>query len=249
MFIFKKAVVPFLLPPGIFVLLLILSGAWFLKKRNVKAGVFNLALGCLMWLMTITPVSNTLLRGLESDFNIPEAPQGDVIILLGGGVYDKVPDQSGMGVPSGEAMSRVVAAVRLHKKLKVPVIVSGGKVFKQITSEAAIIKRIMVDLGVPFDQIVIEGNSRDTLENARFSIRLCEEKGFNKPVLLTSAYHLKRAELSFRKAGQKVISFPAASKSWELRQYIWLDYLPGSFKYARLAIKEYLGLVYTRLTA
>lgn len=248
MFIFKKAVVPFLLPPGVFVLLLMLSGAWFLKKNNFKTGLFNLALGCLMWLMTITPIANGLLRGLESGFSIPEALQGDVIVLLGGGVYDKVPDLSGMGVPSGEAMARVIAAVRLQRQLKVPVIVSGGKVFKHINSEADILKRILVDLGVPYDQIITEDSSRDTLENAKFSKKICEEKGFNRPILLTSAFHLKRAELSFRKAGQQVIPFPAAFKSWKPRQYIWRDYLPGSFKYVRLAIKEYLGLIYTRLT-
>ena len=249
MFIFKKALVPFLLPPGIFILLLILSGAWFLKKKSFKAGVLNLALGCSMWLVTISPVSNTMLRGLESGFNLTKTLQGDVIILLGGGVYDKVPDLSGMGVPTEDAMSRVVSAVRLQKRLNVPVIASGGKVFEHIAPEAVIVKRMMVDLGVPADRIIVENNSRDTIENAKFSKKICEEKGFKKPILLTSAYHLKRAEMCFRKAGQKPIPFPAGFRSWAPRRYIWLDYLPGSFKDARLAIKEYLGLIYTRLTA
>ena len=127
MFVFKKAVAPFLLPPGIFILLLILSGAWFLKKKKLKAGVLNLSLGCLMWLTTIAPVANSLLRGLESGYDIPETPQGDVIILLGGGVYDQAPDLSGTGVPSEDAMARVVAAVRLQKRLNVPVIASGAR--------------------------------------------------------------------------------------------------------------------------
>lgn len=247
MFLLKKALTPFLLPPGIFILLLFFSGGWFLFKKKIKAGVFNFVIGSLMWLLAITPVSNAMLRGLESGFEIPTHLYGDVIILLGGGVYDKVPDFSGTGAPSSDAFARVVTAARLQKRLNVPVIVSGGQVYRHIAPEAIIIRRFLIDLGVPAKKIIVEDKSRDTLENAKYSNEICKELGYHKPILLTSAYHLKRSILSFKKIGKQVIPFPAVFYSWDFRQYFWMDYLPGSFRYTRMAIKEYFGLIYTKL--
>jgi uncharacterized SAM-binding protein YcdF (DUF218 family) len=90
MFIFKKVSTQFLLPPGIFIILLVGFGIWFLFKKQWKAGMVNLSIGIFMWLLSISPVADAMFRGLESDFRIPENPRGDVIILLGGGVYDSV---------------------------------------------------------------------------------------------------------------------------------------------------------------
>ncbi|MBW1803888.1 MAG: YdcF family protein, partial [Deltaproteobacteria bacterium] len=54
----------------------------------------------LMWSLSITPTQDVVLRGLEAGFSIPMEARGDVIILLGGGIYDGVPDFSGIGRPS-----------------------------------------------------------------------------------------------------------------------------------------------------
>ncbi len=49
-----------------------------------------------MWLFSIAPVSNALLRPLESVYPIPKDPKGDVIVLLCGGarscLYQRVVD-------------------------------------------------------------------------------------------------------------------------------------------------------------
>jgi len=61
---------------------------------------------------------------------------------------------------------------------------------------------------------------------------------------VTSAYHLKRAVMTFEKVGLKVQPFPAGFKSWQGKQYHWNSYLPDDFSTASIAIKEYLGLVF-----
>jgi len=108
MFLFKKILTPFLLPPGIFILFLIISGIWFLFKKYWKTGLLNCSIGILLWVLSISPVSDAMLRSLESEFSIPQNPKGDVIILLGGGIYDEVPDLSGVGAPSGDMLERMV---------------------------------------------------------------------------------------------------------------------------------------------
>ncbi len=249
MFMLKYALIPFLLPPGIFITLLILSGLWLLIKKNRVAGLANCIIGLFMWSLTTTPVSNAMMRKLESCFSVPANPRGDVIILLGGGVSDGAPDLSGTGAPSENMLPRVVTAVRLQEKLKIPIIVSGGTIFKQVKPEAPIVRRFLVDLGVPADKIIMEYKSRNTLENALFSREICLKSGFRSPILVTSAYHMKRSVMCFKKAGIEVMPFPAGFKSWPDRRYGWNDYLPGRFKDAAIATREYLALLVFHLTS
>jgi uncharacterized SAM-binding protein YcdF (DUF218 family) len=247
MFVFKKLVTPFLLPPGMFIVCLMLSSLWFVSRRNCKAGLVNFSIGFLMWFFSIAPVGNAFLRGLESNYGIPANVSGDVIVLLGGGVNGKAPDLSGYGVPSEEALGRLVTAVRLQKKLKIPIIVSGGKGFEHGTVEALILRRFLVDLGVPAKKIIMEQSSRDTFENAKYTRQTCDEFGYKKPVLVTSSYHMHRSVLSFKQAGMEVTPFPASFRTWQGQEYRWNSYLPGNFKNVSVALHEYLGMAFYEL--
>lgn len=246
MFLFKKIVMPFILPPGIFIILLIGSGIWYLFKGYRKAGIINCIIGMLMCLVSLSPFSNYLFRGLESAFDMPENPQGDVIILLGGGIYDESPDFSGIGIPTEDMTTRIVTAARLQKKLGIPIIISTGKVFKHRKSEAPIVRRFLIDLGMPSDKVIMEDKSRDTIENAKYSTDICKKSGFEKPILVTSAYHMRRAVMSFEKTGLKVLPFPVGLRTWRDMKYGWDDYMPSlsAFDKTCTAMREYLGLIF-----
>jgi len=247
MFLVKKLITPFLLPPGIFIVGLLFSSLWFLSKRNWKAGLVNACIGCLMWALTTAPVSNSLLRSLESDYAVFQQVKGDVIILLGGGIYENAPDLSGVGVPSEDALGRLVTAVRLQKRLGVPVIACGGQVFENGGKEAPILKRFLVDLGVPPGQVILEQHSRDTFENAKYARQIVERFGFKSPLLVTSGYHMRRSVVSFTKAGMEVTPIAAGLRTWGRQVYGWNSYLPGTFDNVSIAIKEYLGILFYRL--
>lgn len=247
LFMLKKILTPFLLPPGIFIVLLVSAAVWFLFKKYWKAALANLLIAFFMWSLSILPVSNAMLRGLESGLNLPKNPHGDVIILLGGGVYAEAPDLSGIGAPSADALPRIVTAVRLQKRLNIPVIVSAGRVFEYTSIEAPIVKRFLVDLGVPPNEIILEDKSRDTFENAKYTGDICARAGYKNPILVTSAYHMKRALMSFRKFDMEVTPFPVEFMSYENEQYNWRHFLPHSLRGASIAIHEYLGLMFYKL--
>lgn len=245
MFTFKKLITPFLLPPGIFVIIMLISGFLFLRKSR-KAGILCIVTGVSLWLFSIDPISDKLMRGLEAGLVIPANPKGDVIILLGGGTYEGVGDLTGVGAPSDDTLARIVTASRLQKKLDVPVIVSGGNAFSWRKAEAPIDGRFLQDLGVPADQILMEATSRDTIENAEQSKAICERRGFKDPLLVTSAYHMKRSIMSFHRLNMKVTPVPADFKTWD-REYGWLDYLPGDIRNSRIACREYIGLLFYKI--
>lgn len=250
LFALKKWITAFILPPGI-VLLVLLFFSWRLWRRRLRGfAAALLLLAILLALISLPAVSDVLHNQLERDLVIPGKPRGDVIVLLGGGVHDRAPDLTGTGAPGEEMMVRIVTAVRLQKQLAVPIVVSGGVVYADRAAEAPIVRRFLLDLGVPDKKILVEEKSRDTIENARFTRDILQRHSFSRPILVTSAFHMRRSIEAFKRHGITVIPVPAGFKGNRGAPLIWADFLPdaGALHGTALALKEYLGLLFYRLS-
>lgn len=250
MFVLKKTITPFILPPGIFILAIVLTSFGMIYRRRWKLGAVNMATGLALWALSVAPVSNLLMQGLESDFSIPENPSADVIIMLGGGVIHNVPDFSGPSAPSSSTMGRIVTTARLYQRLQLPVIVTGGRSSDGAEEAVATIaKRFLVDLGVPEDRIIVEDRARDTAQNARLTAAICRQHGYTQPILITAAYHLKRARMAFDVADLPVTPFPAYFLGSRDTPFAWRRLLPrsGALHTSATALHEYVGIWYYRL--
>src|SRR5262249_43177615 len=104
--------------------------------------------------------------------------------------------------------------------------------------------------GVPPDLIIVEGNSRNTHENAINTAAIWRERHFHSGLLVTSATHMPRALASFRKADLDVVPWPADFRghSYPLVATVF-DLLPdaGALEKTTSAIKEWVGLAVYRL--
>ena len=249
MFLIKKIISAFLLPPGCFIAILIGAGIWFVYRQRRACGIFAISLGLLIWSMSLAPVANYLMKGLESGITIPARIEGDVIILLGGGVNEDARDLTGTGAPSDEMMSRLVTAVRAHRRTGLPVIVSGGAIREGDIPESWIVQRFLQDLGVLPGKIFIDDRSRDTGENARYVAELCKRNGFHSPLLVTSAYHMKRSLLIFHRSHLSVTPLPAGFRSSGRTEITPYTFLPSVSALADTvtALREHLGLLFYRL--
>ena len=249
MFVIKKVLSAFLLPPGMFVLMLSAWGVFQIVRKKSSAGLAGMLLAGLIWALSILPVADLIMGPLEKPYTQFKTPSGDVLVLLGGGIAGEVPDFSGKGVPSADFLSRIITAARLQQQLGIPIIVSGGFVYQNTKSEANVARRLLTDLGVSEQKILLDERSRDTFDNARYSKELCQKLGFKKPILVTSAYHLNRSVYLFNEVGLSVTPFPANFKSATDRKYDWQDFLPstGSLDITRDALHEYLGQICYRL--
>ncbi|MBI5906250.1 MAG: YdcF family protein [Deltaproteobacteria bacterium] len=238
-----------ILPPGLFIVLLAWLGIRALARRQLNPGFPVLLIAGALAALSAAPVSDRLTAGLEARYGIPDRPEGDVIVLLGGGVFGGSPDLTGRGFPTDGMLPRVITAARLQKRLGVPVVVSGGKAFDHLDAEAPVAARILADLGVASGKIVKEGDSRDTAENALRTKRILEEKRLRAPLLVTSAYHMPRSVEMFRRAGVAVTPVPAGYRTWMGKPYRWMDYLPsaGALFSSTAALREHLGLLYYRI--
>lgn len=243
-FTLKHIVSCLLLPPGIFVLLLLAISFRSLARKRWEPGLLALLLAAALYALSIDTVADRLLGGLEARYAIPAEPEGDAIVLLGGGVYGMVHDLTGIGFPSEEMLPRIVTAVRLQRRLGVPVVVSGGKLFDPAVAEAPVAGRVLADLGVPPGKIVLEGRSRDTSENARYTKGVLDAMGVRRPLLVTSAFHMRRSVLAFGKAGVAVTPVPSGFRIRIGKPTGWTDFVPSTATLQRstIALREYLAL-------
>ena len=207
---FLKFGASWLLPPGIFIVALF-ALAWYAWKRRGERRIAALlfALTFVFYLLCTSVVAERTLGWLEQAYLPPAEPAGDVIIMLGGGAMPDSPDVDGVGALCASPANRLLTAVRLQRKLGVPILLSGGQVYEDTGAEAKIARRILIDLGVPEEQILVETRSVNTTQNARYSAEILRAQGLTQPILVTSAFHMKRAVLNFKKQGIDVVPYPA----------------------------------------
>ena len=142
---------------------------------------------------------------LESEFlvgeRVPEVeiyPDAEAIVLLGGGMGADTNLSSYAEIAS--SADRVWQAVRLYKAGKAPKIISTGFCPRESTLP------FLNDLGIQDDYVTLI-YARNTEEEAK----AVEKLGFKKILLVTSAWHMKRARLMFEKYAQgiEVVCAPA----------------------------------------
>lgn len=199
-----------ILPPGIFIILLATLTIYLIK--------FSGRLACAVGIMTLTfyllctgLVAERFMGHLERAYFPPERLEetgADVIVLLGGGAIRDVQDVDGVGTLCASPSSRLLTAVRLQKILDIPILLSGGQVYSDSGAEALISERILKSLGVPDEKILLETKSVNTTQNANFSAEILRQKNFTRPILVTSAFHMKRAVLNFSRQNFEVIPYP-----------------------------------------
>ncbi|MCU0673182.1 MAG: YdcF family protein [Myxococcota bacterium] len=134
-------------------------------------------------------------------------PRADAIVVLG-----NRPPVDAEGRVRPELRRRVETGVRLWKEGRAPLLVMTGGPAPSGHVEAEVMRELAVELGVPPDAIRVEGRSRDTIENAGFTIAmLCGEAHEDcEPRLLvvSSPFHLPRAGELFECAGARVVVAP-----------------------------------------
>lgn len=134
-----------------------------------------------------------------------------------------------------ETERRVRRGVALFGRGHAPLMVMSGGPAPRGDVEAEVMRAFAVDLGVPDDSIRIEGESQDTIDNARLSKRLISAAGDpeRRPriILVTSPSHLGRARALFDCAGFEV--YPVATER-----------APGFFRRIGDAVHEVAAAVY-----
>ena len=214
--------------PGILVSFLLVFGILKRRYRFLLLALFvYLLLTDLPWIP------------LENLWTVEGNPTDGVIVILGGGLVETPEGWK----PSPSTIQRLERGFSLWLERRGKILVSGGAVGD--TTEASVMKSVLMSWGVPEGSIVVEGRSRNTFENALFSFELL---GATRVNLVTSALHTRRAKMVFEKVGFSVevlpCDYPVDSS---LRGE---SFLPSSksLEFLQEFSHEILGLIYYLLT-
>lgn len=105
-----------------------------------------------------------------------------------------------VAVSGGDTSARAEEAIRLYKTgWADTVIFSGAAQDKTGPSNASVMRMLALQAGVPDEAILTEGNSATTRQNAEQTKKLLQQNDIHTVILVTSAYHQRRASLEFNR--------------------------------------------------
>jgi uncharacterized SAM-binding protein YcdF (DUF218 family) len=244
-----------LLPPGnLFVLILVGLLVW---RRWPRAGKILAGTGLTLLAFLSTSGGAQLfvapLEGMTRPLVAPERAGAQAIVVLAAGQLENAPEYGKDSIPDYIALARLRYAAHLHRRTKLPLLVSGGNgdavvdpdpALREYAKADAMATALREDFGIPVKWI--EPASRDTFENARFSAALLRADGVKRILLVTDAMHMPRSRLVFEQAGLEVVEAPTLFFS--AQPLAWNAWIPTAEGMRRswYAVYELLGLVWYR---
>ncbi len=225
-----------------------------LFRGRLLAALFHGVLVAFIQLVGATDIPARLLADLERPYD-PHVrgwpTKADAVIMLGG-THDysqRTPLHFGVG----ESADRILLACELSRATGGSALILGGSYY-EIQGVRRPDSEMLVDWfktwRIPVGPVYPLGMCANTHVEAERTLRLATEHKWTRLVLVTSGYHLKRAEAIFRKLGITVI--PAGA------EFLGLDALGGKdawmvvprlrgFELMRYWVHEQVGLVYYRM--
>lgn len=192
-----------------FVLILIGRG----RTGRVMIGAATLILSAI----AVLPIADWAMASLEDNYpRQREWPEHiDGIIGLGGAV---IPDLTEIWhtpalTDGAERMTSFVAAARHYPEARL--IFTGGTGSPEPSGlrETDVAAMLFEQLGLPANRVTLERTAQNTRENATKTLELVHPQPGEKWLLVTSAFHMPRAQAAFAHAGWQVIPWPTGFKS------------------------------------
>ena len=203
----------------------------------------------ILFYIISTPIfSNFIMKIVEGEYKyqkLENLDKVDAIVILGGML--KIYEFENNYTVEWEDPDRFFKGIELYNSFKSDKIVfTGGKSpFNMITvSEGSVLKNYALKYGVLEEDIIV---TKEVLNTYDESLAVSEVLGENKTVILvTSAFHMKRAKLLFEQQGVKIIPYKVDYKSSINSRLYFIDFIPNSLalKKTEIALRELLGRLY-----
>ena len=243
--IYLHAILPvFFLPTGI-TILLVLAGIVLRRRSLCALGI------AVLWLASTSLVGDAAMRAAEGwQVRKPASsiPECEAIVVLSGG---RIQAPGDLGVSEWADANRFYGGVELYKAGKAPLLIfTGGWVPWQPDArpEGDVLISYAMDLGIPRDGMLTTAKVVNTNAEARAVAHLLAErsgaKAEHRVILVTSAFHMRRAQMLFARAGVETVPFPVDFKVSAGKSFTLVDLLPRGPGQTETALREFYGLLY-----
>jgi uncharacterized SAM-binding protein YcdF (DUF218 family) len=242
-YLLTKLLPLFVYPLGI-TLLLCFAALLFMAANRKKIALFSIFLAiAVLWSSSTPIVADAVIGSLEHRYpplTVETTPSADAIVILGGVTRGIVP---GTGLTDLDAgVDRLIHGARLFLDKKAPLVVLSGGNAEGFQPESEAMADILKIMGIPEKAMLLESKSRNTYQNGLNTAPILRKQAVKHILLVTSAYHMRRAVAIFEGMGISVIS---AATDYQLveRAPSILDWLPQAeaLNTTTRGIKEYIG--------
>jgi len=241
-FLLSKLLLYFILPLNWIFVLFILCVTTKSKKRRARYFIAGLS---LLYIFSNNFLFNQIAGRWDIEaHDLKNTDKYSCVMVLGGFAGEGL---KGEGM-FNTAADRFIQGVKLYKAGKAShILITGGngRLLDNQFKESTWVKTQLQAFKVPDTAILIENNSRNTIENARFSKTILEKAHLNGPFLLiTSAFHMRRAAMIFKKEHINVVPYPCNFITNRSGRYSFDDcFVPDSEILGRwpVYLKEFVG--------
>lgn len=216
--------------------------AMALRRRRTAAGLLGLGIAWL-WLWSAPAFvsrATPLLVKQHPVIAVDAVPSADAIVVL---LSHTTPASRQRDWPlASTTADSIWHGARLFAAGKAETIVVSGTDWRGKPSGADVMKEFLLTLEVPAPAVLVEGDSRNTFQNATFVARLAAQHDIETILLVTRGLHMNRALAAFRKAGLDTFPVPL-SRQPAYRSGTLVDYVPSvwTLNYASRCLREWLG--------
>jgi uncharacterized SAM-binding protein YcdF (DUF218 family) len=234
-------------PSNCFALLVILAAILLLTRWRRWGVRLAVVLAVAAAAIMVLPVGAWLEIPIEDRFPPPSPMPDHVdgIIVLGGAVSTVLTEIRGQPTVNEHAERFLALAELARRYPEAKLVYSGGSglAFRPEYKEADAAKAVIDQLGIDPKRMIYERESRNTVENVRYSKALVQPKPGEVWLLVTSGWHMPRSVGIFRQQGWDVIPYPVDYLTdgvyWKIRDP---DFGEGLGMLHR-GLKEWIGMI------
>ena len=240
--IYLHKILPLLVMPLMVLFLSIFLGTYFKKKKVIYSSLV------LFYIISTPFFADNFFKVVEGQYNklqIEKINEVDAIVVLGGSL--RINElKSNYNIEWRDA-DRFFGGLKLYKEKKSKQIVfTGGKMPYNLTklSEGDVLKKYAIEFGINADDIHVTKEALNTFEESEAVQQLLGE---NKNIILvTSAFHMKRAKKLFEQKGFNVTAYKVDYKTTPSVKVNFLNLIPSasSLSKTEIALREILGRLY-----
>lgn len=230
------------------ILILFVIGLFFYFIKFSKLSKIAFLLGFISFISLGTlPIGTYLLYLLEKNYHykvdLPDNVNG--VIILSGATSPFLTKEHDQISLNGN-VERLIESIFLIKKYpnaKFFFAGGSGSISHPELSHSAVAERLFSSLNIETDKIYFETKSRNTFENILFAKEVYNPKKNENWLLVTSAFHMKRAIYISEKLDLKLIAYPTDYKT--AKKFTWklsFNFL-GNLSSFQFSSHEWVGII------
>lgn len=253
----KQFLNPLLEPLGMIWFLMLLGSAWLLWRKQWRTLPCLAIPTVLLFLAGSLPLVNAFVAMDESRYagtvgcwpgkegaraheyhgaqegrladTISLVTPADAVVVLGGG--ERISRYDRLGFAVTDQGGRLLTALELLREGKARCLVLGGSwplPGKPDEPSIIVVQQWVKSWGLAGQDLTNLGICQTTHDEALAFKKLQERRGWKRVMLVTSAFHMKRAKATFSKLGIEIIPVVADFHAWGVPQRPWFNLLPCS---------------------